>query len=131
MSDPLFLRNNAFIKLGIGVQNTDVEKMAGILLGGGKMLSIHCPECKSPLFEKDDKVICSVCNREVIIKKDEAKKQEKPPEKALDSDTENILLKKKEFLLSKLSSETDPKKITDILESMRLILVVLKDIRKR
>ncbi len=32
-----------------------------LMLSGAKMLDRHCPRCGSPLFEKDGKVFCPVC----------------------------------------------------------------------
>jgi len=32
-----------------------------LMLSGAKMLDRHCPVCGSPLFEKDGKVFCPVC----------------------------------------------------------------------
>ncbi|NJE03400.1 Sjogren's syndrome/scleroderma autoantigen 1 family protein [Thermococcus sp. MV11] len=32
-----------------------------LMLSGAKMLDRHCPKCGSPLFEKDGKVFCPVC----------------------------------------------------------------------
>jgi len=34
-----------------------------LLLSGAKMLDRHCPVCGAPLFEKDGKVFCPVCER--------------------------------------------------------------------
>ncbi len=32
-----------------------------LLMSGAKMLDRHCPKCGSPLFEKDGRVFCPVC----------------------------------------------------------------------
>jgi len=32
-----------------------------LMLSGAKMLDKHCPKCGSPLFEKDGRVFCPVC----------------------------------------------------------------------
>ncbi|ASJ03096.1 hypothetical protein A3L09_07430 [Thermococcus profundus] len=32
-----------------------------LMLSGAKMLDKHCPKCGSPLFEKNGKVFCPVC----------------------------------------------------------------------
>ncbi len=34
-----------------------------LLLSGAKMLDRHCPRCGSPLFEKDGRVFCPLCER--------------------------------------------------------------------
>ena len=43
-----------------------IKEMAGVLVGGGKMLSIPCPKCGSPLFQQKDKIICLSCKKEII-----------------------------------------------------------------
>ncbi len=37
------------------------EKMGDMLLKGAKMLSEHCPNCKSPLFQYEGNKVCAVC----------------------------------------------------------------------
>ncbi|WP_456365072.1 Sjogren's syndrome/scleroderma autoantigen 1 family protein [Thermococcus sp.] len=32
-----------------------------LMLSGAKMLDRHCPKCGSPLFEKDGRIFCPVC----------------------------------------------------------------------
>ncbi|ANF23058.1 Sjogren's syndrome/scleroderma autoantigen 1 family protein [Thermococcus piezophilus] len=32
-----------------------------LMLSGAKMLDKHCPRCGSPLFEKDGRVFCPIC----------------------------------------------------------------------
>ncbi|WP_297439105.1 Sjogren's syndrome/scleroderma autoantigen 1 family protein [Thermococcus sp.] len=32
-----------------------------LMLSGARMLDRHCPRCGSPLFEKDGRVFCPVC----------------------------------------------------------------------
>lgn len=39
----------------------DLKGMAELLLSKATMLRYHCNTCKSPLFEKDGKIICPTC----------------------------------------------------------------------
>ncbi len=41
-----------------------------LLLSGAKMLDRHCPVCGSPLFEKDGRVFCPVCEHRKAQKKE-------------------------------------------------------------
>ncbi len=113
------------------MENENVSKMAGVLLAGGKMLSTHCPECKSPLFEHGGKIMCSVCNCEVQVKGEAKKLAEAKRGKSSPSDIERVLLEKRDKLVAQLEKETSPRAMSEILESMRLILVVLEKIRTR
>ncbi|WP_456368265.1 Sjogren's syndrome/scleroderma autoantigen 1 family protein [Thermococcus sp.] len=42
-----------------------------LMLSGAKMLDRHCPKCGSPLFEKDGRVFCPVCEYRERKKKTE------------------------------------------------------------
>ncbi|MDI9645404.1 MAG: Sjogren's syndrome/scleroderma autoantigen 1 family protein [Archaeoglobales archaeon] len=44
-----------------------VMSAAELLVKGAKMLRYYCPECKIPLFEKDERTFCPSCNREFKI----------------------------------------------------------------
>ena len=44
-----------------------------LMLSGAKMLDRHCPKCGSPLFEKDGRVFCPVCEYRERQKKSEMK----------------------------------------------------------
>ncbi|MEJ2277436.1 MAG: Sjogren's syndrome/scleroderma autoantigen 1 family protein [Candidatus Lokiarchaeota archaeon] len=46
----------------------NTKKMADLLRKGNKMLNRSCPQCNNPLFEnKNGKIFCPSCNREVVI----------------------------------------------------------------
>jgi UPF0148 protein len=113
------------------LQDEKVSKMAEVLLAGGKMLSTHCPECKSPLFEYRGKIACPACGWEGQAKREPEKEGEKPRRETPAGDTEQVLLEKLDQLATKLKNETNPRAMSEILESMRLILVVLEKIKAR
>ncbi len=49
------------------ISEKGIASAAELLYKGAKMLAHSCPECKMPLFEKDGRVFCPSCGREVII----------------------------------------------------------------
>lgn len=52
-----------------------LKDMVELLLSKATMLHYHCDKCKSPLFEKEDKIICPVCG--IVQEKDIKKEAEK------------------------------------------------------
>ena len=44
-----------------------------LMLSGAKMLDRHCPKCGSPLFEKDGRIFCPVCEYRAKKRKKEMK----------------------------------------------------------
>ncbi|AAL80622.1 hypothetical protein PFDSM3638_02485 [Pyrococcus furiosus DSM 3638] len=56
------------------ITDEEIRKViAPLLLSGAKMLDKHCPKCGSPLFEKDGKVFCPVCEYREKQKKEKVK----------------------------------------------------------
>jgi len=49
------------------ISEKEIASAAELLYKGAKMLAYNCPDCKMPLFEKDGRVFCPSCGREVII----------------------------------------------------------------
>jgi len=49
------------------MEDKKISEAAKALIRGAKMLSHHCPECKLPLFEEDERVYCPSCGRDVVI----------------------------------------------------------------
>jgi UPF0148 protein len=98
-----------------------LQRMSELLLSKAVMLQYHCGGCKSPLFEKDGRVICPKCGP-IPVKRDDQGGEESeaspPPRTTLGGSTVQILEKKKVQLLAMLEAETDPKKITDLLEAI-------------
>lgn len=90
-----------------------LNKMTELLLSKARMLQYHCAKCKSPLFEKDGKVICPVCGEMQIGK--EGKKQK------AQTKTAQVLLKKRDELLLKIEKEKNPKKLTELLKALEQI----------
>jgi UPF0148 protein len=79
----LIARNQMEIVSDKKISEKGIASAAELLYKGAKMLAHSCPECKMPLFEKDGKIFCPSCGREVVIEEDSAAKaesEEKPPE---------------------------------------------------
>lgn len=126
------LKRKSLIKLGIRVQDENVSKMAEMLLAGGKMLSKHCPECGSPLFELRGKTLCPVCSEKEESKEEKPGKIVEPePRKPPRDRLERVLLKKLDELAGELEKEANPRSMSEILELMKSILEILERVRKR
>jgi UPF0148 protein len=97
-----------------------LKDMTELLLSKARMLPYHCDSCKSPLFEKDEKIICPVCGELKIEKKDQ-KEKVKTEGLQTDSKTAQVLKKKRDELLAKIEKEKNPKKLTDLLEALNKI----------
>ena len=97
-----------------------LKNMTDLLLSKARMLQYHCANCKSPLFEKGEKVICPVCG-ELKIEKKEEKEKGKTEGTITDSKTAQVLKKKRDEMLVKIEKEKNPKKLTDLLEALEKI----------
>lgn len=95
------------------MENT-TEKMVELLLSRAKMLRYHCPKCKSPLFEKEGKVLCATCGP-VKVKKGEKG----------GGGGEEMLVKKRDELLSKLEKTSDPEEISRLAEAIKKLEALL------
>ena len=98
-----------------------MSKAVEALLAGGKMLSIHCANCKGPLFERDGVIFCPVCGEE--------KRFVTKPEVAPPSEAERILREKLDALTARIGKETDHRKTLELLEEVKSILEVLQRLR--
>ncbi len=107
------------------MQDERIAKMTEMLLGGGKMLSVHCGTCKGPLFEFKGKVVCPVCGERTEAVKAEAKPKAAPTEKV-----EGILRAKLNALADQLEKETDHAKTLELLDRIKSILEVLEKLKE-
>lgn len=56
--------DNLCYNFGENMKNDDAIKvLSNELLKGAKMLSTHCSKCGCPLFEKDGKIYCPICEK--------------------------------------------------------------------
>jgi len=94
------------------MKEEDMNKIVDMLMAGGKMLSIHCAKCMSPLFDYKGKVVCPVCGGETKLAEEKGKT---PPTKKL----EEALRSKIDLLTEQLAKETDHEKTLEILEQIK------------
>ncbi|NHJ87057.1 MAG: Spo0E family sporulation regulatory protein-aspartic acid phosphatase [Asgard group archaeon] len=115
-----------------------IKAIAQALRAGGTLLNAACPVCDSPLIKINDKIYCKVCDREVLIYRDES---ELPTEiqKAMkrttahSANTQNsaiaiTLNKKIEAMRIKLENTDDPDEIIKISEAIDKLLNTLQKI---
>jgi UPF0148 protein len=91
------------------MEDEKIKKVAEALMAGGRMLSIHCASCFSPLFEQDGRIFCPVCGEKQV------------------SETERVLREKLRSLLSQLEKETDHERVLKLLEEIKSIKELLKE----
>ncbi|MFQ6129388.1 MAG: Sjogren's syndrome/scleroderma autoantigen 1 family protein [Candidatus Hadarchaeaceae archaeon] len=106
------------------MEDKKIAKMTEMLLGGGKMLSVHCGACKGPLFQFKGKVMCPVCGEKAKVAKAEVKPKAAPTEKV-----ESVLRTKLNSLAEELAKETDHTKTLELLDRVKSILEVLEKLR--
>jgi uncharacterized Zn finger protein (UPF0148 family) len=104
------------------MREKNVAKTAEMLLAGGKMLSLHCAACQSPMFEYEGKVCCPVCGEKAGVTKVRVKSE---------GAIEPILRKKLDQLATELKGETDRHSAAEILGLMKSILEVLEKLEAR
>jgi UPF0148 protein len=107
-------------------EDEKISKMAGMLLAGGKMLSIHCSTCKGPLFEFKGKVICPVCGEKTATAEVKAKPEEAPLSKV-----EGVLRAKLNTLTERLEKETNHEKTLELLDRIKSILDAIEKLKAR
>jgi UPF0148 protein len=109
------------------LRDEDVSKMARMLLAGGKMLSLHCIKCKSPLFEYEGKITCPICGEQAGEARPKPTKAEAT---VAPTDIESALTEKLNQLVDEFRRERDRHAISELLELIRSILDVLEKLRK-
>lgn len=107
------------------MEDEKISKITEMLLGGGKMLSVHCGTCKGPLFQLEGKVVCPVCGEKAEVAKAEVKPKAAPIEKV-----ESVLRTKLNSLAEELAKETDHNKTLELLDRVKSILEVLEKLKE-
>ena len=105
-----------------------IKAIAEALRAGGTLLSAACPICDSPLIKINDKIYCKVCNKEVMIYKDEKdlpkevqkalQRENKYANNASDNKLEQTIKNKIESLRKKLEETDDPDEIMKVSEAI-------------
>ena len=115
----------------------DARVMADLLKSGHKMLSLSCPVCNNPIFQKKSgTTFCAICNREVLLVDKDSNKNDvalKPTVNNpleitnLDSEIKSVFIDKINWIAHKLENETQLHIVNEYLE---LILNLLKILEK-
>jgi len=111
------------------MEDKKISDISKLLIGGAKMLSYHCPDCKVPLFEENKRIFCPSCDREAIIEghnnSQEGKVEKSATEVSEKSEYENSILDKSKI---EFNDENTVPTNADELESiyMRSILRLSK-----
>ncbi|HIH89253.1 TPA: hypothetical protein HA344_08615 [Candidatus Bathyarchaeota archaeon] len=99
-----------------------MKEMAEMLRKGAKMLSMHCPECGTPLFQlKNGEIFCPHEKREVKIVKDGEDSEKAKREASLD----RTLQSKLQLLQERLDVSTDPTEIRELTQTITVLLDAL------
>lgn len=100
----------------MGISEEEIKGIiTPLLLSGAKMLDKHCPKCGSPLFEKNERIFCPICEHR--------RKQGGVEAKGV----EEILIEKFETLAGNLPSDVD--ELSKYLDVMEKILIILERYR--
>ena len=117
------------------MEDEAIKIVSAELLKGAKMLSTHCSKCGCPLFEKDGRVYCPVCeklkNKEVtekIEKGIESKSDTKKAEANEMLNLDEVLTDKINYLVMKLKEETEISRIKEIAEAIYILIKIRKKI---
>ncbi len=117
-----------------------IKAIAEALRAGGTLLSTACPVCDSPLIKIKDKIYCKVCNKEVMIYKDESElpkeiqralhKNASSTTDSTESKVQQTINKKIETLRKRLEEAEDPDeiiKLSDAIDKLHSTLTKMRD----
>ena len=117
----------------------DAKIMADLLKSGHKMLSLSCPICNNPIFQKKDgTAFCPICNRKVLLVDNSAKieNEEKKPILINNTEIEDInsiilpaLIYKIRWISQKLENESQLSVIGEYLEIIFKLLSLVEKIK--
>ncbi len=123
------------------ISEKDISSAAELLYKGAKMLAYHCPECKVPLFERDEKIFCPLCGREAIIEgeqnkreSEETAKQSQPEDELITENTlKPDLSEKIELAMSKIcemiAQSKSVEEVKELSESLERLVKVMKELK--
>ncbi len=120
-------------------QDEGIKAIAAALRAGGTLLNKACPVCDSPLIKINDRIYCKVCEKEVIIYKDEKelpaeirkeiKKKVSLDVSEEDSKVEITLKSKIEKLRLQLEESDDTDEIIKLTEAIDKLSSTLKKMK--
>ena len=114
--------------------------MADLLKSGHKMLSLSCPICNNPIFQKKNGIaFCAICNRKVLLIDTPENKniEDKKPILINNTELDDIkgiflptLIEKLHWVVQKLEKENQLSIINDYLELTIKLLDLVEKFKK-
>jgi UPF0148 protein len=102
------------------VPEEGINKAVEALFSGARMLSLHCAECRGPLFEKEGKIFCPTCGEKRVEGRE-------APEAGLGE----ALRRKLGELRARLEKERDHEEMMKILKEIDALVEVLRKLETR
>ncbi|UCG90654.1 MAG: hypothetical protein JSU57_02695 [Candidatus Heimdallarchaeota archaeon] len=105
--------------------SSEIKQMSTLLLSGATMLADSCPDCKVPLFKKNENTFCPKCGRKAVYVSSDDEIREIEHAYSF-SETrgmlQDILTGKLNFIAQKLAECEDYEEMKIILQIMDLLL---------
>ena len=105
--------------------SSDIQQMSTLLLSGATMLADSCPDCKVPLFKKNENIFCPKCGRKaVFVSSDDEVKQIEQAHSFSETRemVQDILTGKINFIAQKLADCEEIEEMKNILQILDLLL---------
>ena len=105
--------------------SSDIQQMSTLLLSGATMLADSCPDCKVPLFKKNENIFCPKCGRKaVFVSSDDEVKQIEQAHSFSETRemVQDILTGKINFIAQKLADCEEMEEMKNILQIMDILL---------
>ncbi len=104
---------------------SDIKQMSTLLLSGATMLADSCPDCKVPLFKKNENTFCPKCGRKAVFVSSDDEVREIEHAYSFSETREiiqDILTGKLTYIAQKLADCEDFEEMKIILEILDLLL---------
>jgi len=108
-----------------GKSSSDIQHMSTLLLSGATMLADSCPDCKVPLFKKNENIFCPKCNRKAVFVSSDNEVKQVEQAYSLSETREmiqDILTGKLNFVAQKLADCEEMEEMKNILHLMDMLL---------
>ena len=105
--------------------SSDIKRMSSLLLSGATMLADTCPDCKVPLFKKNENTFCPKCGRKAIfVSSDDEIRQIEHTQSFSETCValQDIFTGKLNYLANKLAACEEFEEMKIILQIMDLLL---------
>lgn len=104
--------------------SSDIQQMSTLLLSGATMLADSCPDCKVPLFKKNENIFCPKCGRKAVFvsSDDEAKQIEQAHSFSETREmVQDVLTGKINFITQKLADCEEMEEMKNILQILNML----------